>query len=331
MQCILEKFNAYTNIAQFWVNNASPQLRSIARRRDLAKGHLVRAILLDANRHNDLLMPGNTLHCTVVNINEEDDECTVRIVPPPVPKPKSFTHPHVPVVQTHELQVGTYYKQVIGYNNKGVWSIVPFGIPYATPHSTTYPLDKPTWAGRYTGKEGDDYYFELNTTVQRVKPKTYVAKYNKQTKHVAWIEDTPEKRQYYEHYDGDTIKYLDDLVGTTCFVVSVPPPNESELVTRGPLLVGHYYSTCIGRKEGHWPDELYYKDGPLTYLGKYVGESRYGSGDGGTAFAHFEKADGTMIKHEYNYEGTTTFLEKRCAKNPEVEDETTFLECIGEK
>ncbi len=310
MQWILEKFNAYTNIAKFWVRNASPQLQSIARRHDLIKGHLVLAIILDANRHIGHLTPENPLHCELVNINEEDDECTVRIIPPPVPKPKSFTHAHVPVVQAHELQAGTYYKKVIGYNNKGVWSIVPFG----DGHFRDYPLDTPSWAGKYTGKEGDDHYFELNTTVHRVKSETYVAKYNKHTKRLTWIEDTPEKRQYYQRWEKDKIEFLDDLVGTTCFVVSAPPPNESELVTRGPLLVGHYYSTCIGRKEGRWPDELYYKNGPLTYLGKYVGESRYGGGDGVMAFAHFEKADGTVIKHEYNYEGTTA-----------------FLECIGEK
>ena len=324
MQCILEKFNAYTNIAQLWVTDASIQIQSIARKHDVGKGYLVRAIILDANRYADLLVPGNVLQGDLLDINEEEKECRVR---PKIIKIKSFAHENVPVVQALELQPGTYYKQVIGYNNKGVWSIVPFGTPY----SSTYPLDTPSWAGRYTGKEGDDHYFELNTTVQRVKPKTYVAKYNHDTKLLAWIEDTPEKRRYYQQWEKDKIEFLNDLVGITCFVVSAPPHNESEIVTRGPLLIGHYYSTCIGRKEGHWPDELYYKDGPLTYLGKYVGESRYGGGDGGTAFAHFEKADGTVVKHEYNYEGTTTFLEKRCAKNPKVEDETTLLECIGEK
>jgi hypothetical protein len=219
-----------------------------------------------------------------------------------------FHHKHVPLVQAHALKVGVYYKHVVGYNVDGVWVSTPWGFPG---YDGAYDIDVPRWAGCYVGKEGDGgpLVFKLNTNTVHLQPTTYVAKYNAETKHVAWVKNDHYARSVY--YDPN-VRYFDNLEGSTCFLECPPPARESEIVIRGPLLKGHAYSTCIGIRVTHvgrWLDELYYRNSLLTYLGKYIGEERIGGGDGGRGFYIFEGTDGLAFKHELNYEGTTCFQE----------------------
>ena len=284
MQCIVKSFNGYTKIAQLWVQDALPSLQTIARHNDVTKGVLVRAIV--KNPHVSLLTQGTALHCDLVSVNYEDEECTVNIQKT---RPTSFPHHRVPVLQSHELQEGNYYKQVLGYKVDNVYVMAPHGYPV---QSGEYPLETPYYGGKYVGTNGNNKpIFKLNTNT---------------ITHLAWIEDNPTKRQY---YDGSHIVYFDHLQATTCYVATAPPNQEDQIVIRGPLHKGHSYGTCIGRRSGRWPDEVHYATTPITYLGKYVKQERYGHGDGGTAFELFEAPDGKTIKHELNYEGTTCFVE----------------------
>jgi hypothetical protein len=300
MQCILEKFNAYTNCALLWVK--SPALDAIVRRTDDVKGGLVRAIVKNPREFSSLLVTGNNVVCDLIDVYNEDQECVVDIK---TVFPLSFPHKHVPLVQTHELKLGVYYKHVVGYNVAGVWLSAPWGDPY---DGTTYSLDVPRWAGCYVGKEGEGpLVFKLNKNTSHIQPTTYVAKYNAETKHVAWVENDSRTRSTCHR---PKVHYLENLSGSTCFLECPPPARESEIVIRGPLLKGRAYSTCIGTRVGRWPDELHYQNGLLTYLGRYIGEERIGGGDGGRCFCIFEGTDGLVVKHELNYEGTTCFQEE---------------------
>jgi hypothetical protein len=186
--------------------------------------------------------------------------------------------------------------------------MAPHGYPV---QSGDYPLETPYYGGKFIGIDANNKpIFKLNnntiTHYGEDITSTYIAKYDNKTQHLAWIEDNPSKRQY---YDGPHIVYFDHLQATTCYVATAPPKQEDQIVIRGPLLKGHSYGTCIGRRSGRWPDEVHYATTPITYLGKYVGQERYGHGDGGSAFELFEASDGKTIKHELNYEGTTCFVE----------------------
>ena len=49
----------------------------------------------------------------------------------------------------------------------------------------------------------------------------------------------------------------------------------------------------------------------LTYVGKFIGQSSSGWGDGKQTFAYFER-NNQQIKISYSYEGNTSFLETTC-------------------
>ena len=61
------------------------------------------------------------------------------------------------------------------------------------------------------------------------------------------------------------------------------------------------------RTAGSWPNERFFTTHPLKYLGKYLRTETWGSNDGGGRAEIFE---GGRI--EYNYEGTTCFVEVPC-------------------
>lgn len=71
----------------------------------------------------------------------------------------------------------------------------------------------------------------------------------------------------------------------------------------------HYYETAIyTRTEGKHPNQKYFTTNKLEYVGRYVREIRYGSGDGGSCYAVFEN-DGKENMVQYTYEGTRCFRE----------------------
>lgn len=68
-----------------------------------------------------------------------------------------------------------------------------------------------------------------------------------------------------------------------------------------------YAFALITRQEGSWPNERFFTTHPLKYLGKHMMRKSQGSGDGAKITEIFE---GGNI--EYNYEGTTSFVEVPC-------------------
>jgi hypothetical protein len=61
------------------------------------------------------------------------------------------------------------------------------------------------------------------------------------------------------------------------------------------------------RKEGDYPTERFFTTQPLKHLGKYLITETWGTNDGGGRAEIFEKG-----RIEYNYEGTTCFVEVPC-------------------
>lgn len=80
-----------------------------------------------------------------------------------------------------------------------------------------------------------------------------------------------------------------------------------------------YFSVTLipGKTYLHVEATYKYFDGGYKYytvnepksVGKYIETQRYGSGDGGSAIAKFEK-DGQVIEVHYSYEGNTFFIEE---------------------
>lgn len=77
------------------------------------------------------------------------------------------------------------------------------------------------------------------------------------------------------------------------------------------LVEGKYYQTALyTKKTGSWStkDERYYTTHNLEYVGMFLRTVRWGFGDGAQAFSIFER-DGEEVRVDYNYEGTTSFVE----------------------
>lgn len=62
------------------------------------------------------------------------------------------------------------------------------------------------------------------------------------------------------------------------------------------------------RRSGRYPNERYYTTNPLQYLGKHVNSERWGCGDGSGGAEYFYHG-GHIERIEYDYEGTTCFVE----------------------
>ena len=71
----------------------------------------------------------------------------------------------------------------------------------------------------------------------------------------------------------------------------------------------YYLFATYTRKEGKWPNVKYFTSNELRYVGKFVRCETWGYGDGSGAAAYFDKGDGVIERIEYDYEGTTCFLE----------------------
>ena len=87
---------------------------------------------------------------------------------------------------------------------------------------------------------------------------------------------------------------------------------ESEVFRLGPneLKTDKYYLfTTYTRKEGKWPNIKYFTKNGLRYVGKFVRCETWGCGDGSGAAAYFEN-NGEIERIEFDYEGTTCFLER---------------------
>ena len=72
----------------------------------------------------------------------------------------------------------------------------------------------------------------------------------------------------------------------------------------------YYLHALYTRKEGKWPNTKYFTKNKLRYVGKFVHSETWGYGDGSGAAAYFDKGDGVIERVEFDYEGTTCFLEQ---------------------
>ena len=69
----------------------------------------------------------------------------------------------------------------------------------------------------------------------------------------------------------------------------------------------HYAFAMRTRKEGRYPNEVYYTTNPLMYVGKYIESERWGWGDGSGGAEYFDN-NGKQERIEYDYEGNTCFV-----------------------
>lgn len=201
---------------------------------------------------------------------------------------------------------GACYGTVLGIMNKnGEWNIAPYG---NKGYDGLYPLDEIVYIGRYIGHDDCSLVekFSQNGTEVHKKINTYSFIHNPTSNYISWTNDIKEYIQINGTQCGNIYPYI---IAQTCFVEIEPPKNEKNIVIRGPLLVGHSYETVIGRPEGTWPHTIYYANSPPTYLGKYKDYIIMGAGDGAMPIYLFERSDGSIVRHELNYVGTTCFRE----------------------
>jgi hypothetical protein len=63
------------------------------------------------------------------------------------------------------------------------------------------------------------------------------------------------------------------------------------------------------KTEGKWPNQIYYTENPLQYLGKYTHSESWGYGDGSGGAENFDD-NGRKNRIVYDYEGNTCFRVK---------------------
>jgi hypothetical protein len=73
---------------------------------------------------------------------------------------------------------------------------------------------------------------------------------------------------------------------------------------------GKYYEHAEYTEHfGVWPHAHYFTTNPLRYVGKHIDHRCEGMGDGASHWDLFEDDDGTLIRIDSLYEGTTCFRE----------------------
>ncbi len=87
-------------------------------------------------------------------------------------------------------------------------------------------------------------------------------------------------------------------------------PAETEVFRISPKEGKHYYTAEWTRREGRWPSEKYFTTHPLKYVGEFVKHVQQGAGDGARHTSYF-LLDGKEVLVHYQYEGTTSFVEKK--------------------
>lgn len=70
----------------------------------------------------------------------------------------------------------------------------------------------------------------------------------------------------------------------------------------------YYEYTYRTRQEGKYPNTRYFTTQPLRYAGKFVRFESWGWGDGSGCAAYFD-CNGTIVRIEFDYEGTICFRE----------------------
>ena len=66
---------------------------------------------------------------------------------------------------------------------------------------------------------------------------------------------------------------------------------------------------CILKKEGNFPNERFYTDKSLVYVGEYIGNYTTGFGDGASGYWLFRDDKGEKRMVIMDYEGKTAFKE----------------------
>lgn len=69
-----------------------------------------------------------------------------------------------------------------------------------------------------------------------------------------------------------------------------------------------YEYSYYTRQEGKFPSTRYFTTHPLKYAGKFVRFETWGLGDGSGCAAYFDN-NGTIVRIEFDYEGTICFRE----------------------
>mgnify|MGYP006267061081 CR=1 FL=1 len=91
-----------------------------------------------------------------------------------------------------------------------------------------------------------------------------------------------------------------------------PRKGETEVYRLCKFHPDKFYSFAFyTRREGRWPNERHYTTHKLLYLGKHVGSESWGCGDGSGGAEEFDNK-GKLERIEYDYEGTTCFVEHDC-------------------
>jgi hypothetical protein len=83
---------------------------------------------------------------------------------------------------------------------------------------------------------------------------------------------------------------------------------EIEVFRLTPQINKYYETTEFTRKEGKWPNEHYYSNKKLKYVGKFIKHEQYGFGDSMSCYDIFDN-DGEEVIVQYTYEGTTSYRE----------------------
>jgi hypothetical protein len=83
---------------------------------------------------------------------------------------------------------------------------------------------------------------------------------------------------------------------------------EIEVYRNEPEEGKYYYTTTLTRRAGNFPNQRFYTTNELVYVGKFIKHYKYGYHDNAVHWDIFDK-NGTEIKVNYTYEGTTCFLE----------------------
>jgi len=77
--------------------------------------------------------------------------------------------------------------------------------------------------------------------------------------------------------------------------------------------IGKCYETVEStRRTGPWDNRKYYSTNKPRYVGEYVGERRYGMGDGSQIYWDFKNDNGEDEEVHLSYEGTTCVIEVEC-------------------
>ena len=85
--------------------------------------------------------------------------------------------------------------------------------------------------------------------------------------------------------------------------------NEIEVFRLKPEINKYYETALLTRKEGRFPNEKYYTNNSLKYVGKFIVQIISGFGDGVQVVDIFENHKNERVNVYYTYEGTTAYRE----------------------